>query len=105
MTGQGFQALVEGTLGKGGERFGGRQVFLVFYSKNITPAGISRYTDELSPYHYRRYKEGRAIFPVMPYSHYGQMDPEDIVHHCYIVRCHPLKIQCRIRCRSREFYH
>ncbi|MFT3750763.1 MAG: cytochrome C [Agriterribacter sp.] len=73
--------LIEGTLGKGGERFDQHAGFPgVFYSKNITPAGISRYTDgEL----FRLIttgvtKEGRAMFPVMPYSHYGQMDTEDI---------------------------
>lgn len=73
--------LVEGTLGKGGERFDQQMGFPgVFYSKNITPAGISRYTDgEL----FRVIttgvtREGKAMFPVMPYNHYGQMDPEDI---------------------------
>jgi cytochrome c2 len=73
--------LVEGTLGKGGERFDRREGFPgVFYSRNITPAGIDRYTDgEL----FRAIttgvtKEGRAMFPVMPYHYYGQMDPEDI---------------------------
>jgi mono/diheme cytochrome c family protein len=73
--------VTEGTLGKGGERFDQKVGFPgVYYSKNITPAGISRYTDgEL----FRLIttgvtKEGRAMFPVMPYGHYGQMDPEDI---------------------------
>jgi mono/diheme cytochrome c family protein len=73
--------ITEGTAGKGGERFDNGQGFPgVFYSKNITPAGISRYTDgEL----FRLIttgvtKEGRAMFPVMPYHYYGQMDPEDI---------------------------
>ena len=73
--------LTEGTIGKGGERFDKKQGFPgIFYSKNITPAGISRYTDgEL----FRLIttgvtKEGRAMFPVMPYHYYGQMDPEDI---------------------------
>lgn len=73
--------LTEGTLGKGGERFDQTEGFPgVYYSKNITPAGISRYTDgEL----FRLIttgvtKEGRAMFPVMPYGHYGKMDPEDI---------------------------
>ncbi len=73
--------LVPGTLGMGGERFD-QTVGLpgVFYSKNITPAGISRYSDgEL----YRVIttgvtKEGRAMFPLMPYPYYGKMDPEDI---------------------------
>lgn len=73
--------LVPGTAGRGGERFDQQYGFPgVFYSKNITPAGISRYTDgEL----FRVIttgvsKEGRALFPVMPYHYYGQMDPEDI---------------------------
>jgi len=73
--------LTEGTLGKGGEKFDQKAGFPgIYYSKNITPAGISRYTDgEL----FRLIttgvtKEGRAMFPVMPYGHYGKMDPSDI---------------------------
>jgi hypothetical protein len=70
-----------GTLGKGGDRFD-QTVGLpgVYYAKNITPHGISRYTDgEL----YRVIttgvnKEGEAMFPLMPYLYYGKMDPEDI---------------------------
>ncbi|GHM99383.1 hypothetical protein WSM22_08730 [Cytophagales bacterium WSM2-2] len=73
--------LVEGTLGMGGERFD-QTVGMpgVYYSKNITPKGISRYSDgEL----FRLIttgvsKEGRALFPLMPFSYYGRMDPEDI---------------------------
>ena len=73
--------LVEGTLGKGGERFD-HSVGMpgIFISKNITPEGISRYTDgEL----FRVIttgvnKEGDAMFPLMPYRYYGKMDPEDI---------------------------
>jgi mono/diheme cytochrome c family protein len=70
-----------GTMGKGGERFDHSVGFPgIFYSRNITPAGISRYTDgEL----YRVIttgvtKEGKAMFPVMPYLYYGKMDDEDI---------------------------
>lgn len=73
--------LTPGTLGVGGERFDQTVGFPgVYFSKNITPHGISRYTDgEL----FRVIttgvtKEGRAMFPVMPYQHYGAMDPEDI---------------------------
>ena len=73
--------IVPGTLGKGGERFDQTMGFPgIYYSKNITPAGISRYTDgEL----YRVItsgvnKEGHAMFPVMPYPYYGKMDKEDI---------------------------
>lgn len=73
--------ITPGTLGKGGERFDHGLGFPgIYYSKNITPAGISRYTDgEL----YRVIttgvnKDGRAMFPVMPYLYYGKMDDEDI---------------------------
>jgi mono/diheme cytochrome c family protein len=72
---------VDGTLGQGGERFD-QTVGMPgeFHSKNITPAGIGRYTDgEL----YRVItagvtKEGRAMFPLMPYPYYASMDKEDI---------------------------
>ncbi|HEX6225851.1 MAG TPA: cytochrome C [Chryseolinea sp.] len=71
----------EGTLGKGGDRFD-QTVGLpgVYYAKNITPFGIKRYTDgEL----FRVIttgvtKEGKAMFPLMPYLSYGKMDREDI---------------------------
>lgn len=70
-----------GTLGKGGERFDHSVGFPgIYFSRNITPSGVSRYTDgEL----YRVIttgvnKDGRAMFPVMPYTHYGKMDDEDI---------------------------
>jgi hypothetical protein len=73
--------IVPGTLGEGGELFD-QKVGLpgTYYSKNITPEGISRYTDgEL----FRVIttgvtKEGKPLFPLMPYSHYGKMDPEDV---------------------------
>lgn len=73
--------LQPGTIGKGGDRFD-QTVGMpgVYYAKNITPAGISRYTDgEL----FRVIttgvnKDGRAMFPLMPYWYYGRMDREDI---------------------------
>ena len=72
---------VEGTTGMGGELFDQKYGFPgSYYSRNITPEGISRYTDgEL----FRVIttgvnKEGRAMFPVMPYKYYGQLDEEDI---------------------------
>src|SRR5690606_41947964 len=72
--------ITPGTLGMGGDRFD-QTVGMpgVFYARNITPAGIGRYTDgEL----FRVItsgvtKEGHAIFPLMPYPYYGKMDPED----------------------------
>lgn len=73
--------IIPGTEGKGGERFDRSVGFPgVYYSRNITPAGISRYTDgEL----YRAItmgvdREGKAMFPVMPYPYYSGMDDEDI---------------------------
>jgi hypothetical protein len=65
----------------GGELFDQKFGFPgAYYSKNITPAGISDYTDgEL----FRTIttgvnKDGEAMFPVMPFHNYGKMDPEDI---------------------------
>ena len=73
--------IIPGTDGKGGERFDQSMGFPgIYFSRNITPAGIQRYSDgEL----YRLItmgvtKEGRAIFPVMPYTYYSRMDDEDI---------------------------
>ena len=82
----------EATLGKGGEKFDQSLGFPgVYYSRNITPKGIARYTDgEL----FRVIttgvtKEGRAMFPVMPYRYYGKMDPDDIM--CIIAYVRTLK--------------
>lgn len=73
--------LVEGTLGKGGERFPREFGFPgEYYSKNITPAGIGDWTDGEV---FRAItsgvdKNGKALFPLMPYPHYGMADEEDI---------------------------
>ena len=84
--------LAEGTLGMGGDRFDQSLGMPgVFYAKNITPAGISRYSDgEL----FRLItsgvtKEGRAMFPLMPYPYYGSMDKEDIYSIISYVRSIP----------------
>ena len=68
-------------LGEGGELFGTEIGFPGnYYSKNITPAGVREWTDgEL----FRAItmgvsKDGHALFPIMPYPHYGTMDKEDI---------------------------
>ncbi|MGM0945011.1 MAG: hypothetical protein ACQEW9_07480 [Bacteroidota bacterium] len=60
------------TLGKGGDRFDQSMGFPgEFYAKNITPFGVSDYSDgEL----YRLItngvaNDGRAMFPVMPYRY------------------------------------
>lgn len=73
--------VVPGTEGEGGELFGHSAGFPgTIYSKNITPAALGGWTDgEI----YRTIttgvtKEGRALFPVMPYHFYGVMDPQDV---------------------------
>ncbi|UOK42932.1 MULTISPECIES: c-type cytochrome [Flavobacterium] len=73
--------IVPGSTGMGGELFDQKFGFPgSYFSKNITPSGISDYTDgEL----YRAIttgvnKKGEAMFPVMPFHNYGKMDPEDV---------------------------
>ncbi|MBD8488069.1 cytochrome c [Echinicola sp. CAU 1574] len=72
---------VPNTQGVGGERFD-RTMGLpgVFISPNITPTGISDWTDgelfRLITTGVR--KDGEPIFPVMPYQKYAHMDAEDI---------------------------
>ncbi len=70
-----------GTFGLGGEFFNEKMGFPgKFYSFNITPSHLSTWTDgEI----FRTIttgvsKDGRALFPVMPYTYYGRMDKEDI---------------------------
>ena len=73
--------LVPSTLGQGGERFDQTMGFPgVFYAANITPAGIGDWTDGEV---YRAIttgvrKNGKPIFPVMPYHEFGYADPEDV---------------------------
>ncbi len=70
-----------GTRGAGGDHFG-HEMGLPgdIYTKNLTPAGVGDWTDgEL----FRAIttgvgRDGKALFPLMPYNHYGLSDPEDI---------------------------
>ncbi|MGE8426741.1 MAG: c-type cytochrome [Sphingobacterium sp.] len=73
--------VIPGTLGGGGEKFGKEAGFPgTIYSTNLTPYQLSSWTDgEI----YRAVtggvgKAGRALFPVMGYHRFGQMDKEDI---------------------------
>jgi len=73
--------LVEGTLGKGGEVFDQRFGFPGrFYAKNITPFGIGNWTDAevLRAIASGVSKNGKALFPIMPHPHFGQMAKEDL---------------------------
>lgn len=71
----------KGTEGQGGEVFDeGMGLPGTFYAKNITPAAVGDWTDgEL----YRLIttgvtKDGEALFPIMPYKEYAQLDPRDV---------------------------
>ncbi|HOJ02737.1 MAG TPA: cytochrome c [Bacteroidota bacterium] len=73
--------VVPGTEGMGGERFDEKMGLPgTFTSSNITPAGLREWTDgEL----YRAItsgvsRDGRVLFPIMPYPNFGKMDKEDI---------------------------
>lgn len=70
-----------GTFGAGGEVFNQDFGFPgSYYSRNITPFGVGEWTDgEL----YRAItagvsRDGRALFPIMPYMYYGKMADSDI---------------------------
>jgi mono/diheme cytochrome c family protein len=73
--------VISGSFGAGGEVFDHNAGFPgSIISRNITPAGIGNWTDgEL----FRTIttgvnKDGKALFPVMPYFSYGRADEEDI---------------------------
>lgn len=81
-----------GTMGMGGEYFGPEMGFPgKFYSKNITPANLSNWTDgEI----FRTItsgvdKNGKPIFPVMPYPNYGKMDRNDVLDIIAYIRTLP----------------
>lgn len=85
---------IKGTEGGGGELFNRDLGFPGEYvSANITPTGVGTWTDgEL----YRAItsgigKDGRALFPVMPYLNYGKMDKEDIYSIIAYIRTLPGK--------------
>lgn len=67
--------------GQGGELFGSLLGFPgEYYAPNITPAGIGDWTDGEV---FRAVtsgvsKDGHALFPIMPYPHFGTMAQEDV---------------------------
>jgi mono/diheme cytochrome c family protein len=71
-----------GTLGKGGERFDtpNSGVPGTLYAPNITPAAIGHYSDGelVRAVTTGVAKDGRAMFPLMPYTNYGQMATDDV---------------------------
>jgi mono/diheme cytochrome c family protein len=69
------------SLGKGGFKFTRDFEFPgTIYSKNITPAAIGKWTDA-QLYHAVTTgvnPDGEVLFPLMPYTHIGKADPEDV---------------------------
>ncbi|NGP88840.1 c-type cytochrome [Fodinibius halophilus] len=70
-----------GTYGRGGDIFNEKMGMPgTFYAQNITPHNLGNWTDgEI----YRTIttgvtKEGKPMFPVMPYPAYAKMDPDDV---------------------------
>ncbi|SCC62932.1 Cytochrome c [Chitinophaga costaii] len=68
-------------MGGGGESFTPEMGFPgTFYAKNITPYHLKSWTDGeiFRAITTGQTKEGRAIFPLMPYDAYGKMSEDDI---------------------------
>jgi len=84
---------LEGTLGKGGEIFDQKLGFPgSFSSPNITPYNLGNWTDAEI---YRAItsgetKNGKALFPIMPYFAYGTLDSEDIFSIIAYIRSIPV---------------
>ncbi len=73
--------MIEGTYGKGGDSFPPTMGFPgTFYAKNITPYGLGKWSDGevLRAVTSGVSKDGSALFPLMPYLHYGISDKEDV---------------------------
>ncbi len=73
--------IAEGTLGMGGQEFNQTMGFPgIFYSRNITPAGLGKWTDGeiLRAIASGVSRDGNPLFPVMPHASYGRMDREDL---------------------------
>ncbi len=71
--------VVPGTTGKGGQVFNLGPAGML-YSKNITPAAIGQWSDGqlLRAVTAGQSGDGSALFPLMPYPHYGAMAEDDI---------------------------
>ena len=73
--------VVAGTLGKGGEAFDQKQGFPGSYvAPNLTPHHLKDWSDGevLRAVTAGVSRDGRPLFPVMPYISYGKMDREDV---------------------------
>jgi mono/diheme cytochrome c family protein len=73
--------VVAGTVGKGGEAFDQKQGFPgAYYAPNLTPHHLQDWSDGevLRAITSGVSRDGRPLFPVMPYLSYGKMDREDV---------------------------
>ncbi|WP_028297705.1 c-type cytochrome [Olivibacter sitiensis] len=73
--------MMPNTLGEGGELFDQKAGFPgKIYATNITPHALAGWTDGelLRAISTGVNKDGRALFPIMGYARFGQMDKEDI---------------------------
>lgn len=73
--------IIPGTFGKGGELFGKENMGLPgnLYAMNITPVGLGNLTDGelLRTFTQGITRDNKALFPIMPYTHYNTMARED----------------------------
>ncbi len=73
--------VIVSTYGKGGELFGEKNMGLPgnLYAMNITPAGIGKWTDGelLRAFTQGVTKDNKALFPIMPYTHFNTISEED----------------------------
>ncbi len=72
--------LMPGTEGRGGDFFGEAGSPVQLWAPNITPAALGDWTDGeiIRAVTAGVAKDGRALFPIMPYLNYGKMAREDI---------------------------
>ncbi|WP_041537193.1 c-type cytochrome [Pseudopedobacter saltans] len=93
------------SFGAGGDRFDHNMGLPgIYYASNITPHGLKDWTDgEI----YRAItngvtKDNRALFPIMPYQHFMQMDPEDVYSIIAYIRTLPTK-ESEIKASESDF--
>jgi mono/diheme cytochrome c family protein len=74
--------IVKGTEGMGGEAFTADRMNVpgAFYARNITPAALADWTDGeiVRAITTGVNKHGEALFPIMPYRNYSELDPADV---------------------------
>lgn len=74
--------VIPSTLGEGGERYDGPSAGVpgVIYAYNITPAGIGNWTDGelIRAITTGVTKDGKALFPLMPYHNFNHLSQEDL---------------------------